>query len=139
MANDPLMRRVNALSKRVSAVEQRTAKLAPINHAHAVELHLRGADLSRVQAEAVAASLGMTAVTLQRRLADEGLKFQGMLDAERRRRVLAFLDENPKATANELTDIAQYGEHQTLVRSFRRWFGCTITEYKRTHIEVLDT
>ena len=68
--------------------------------------------------------------TLQRRLADQGLRFEDIKDQVRRelfQRWLAANDGPPLAT---LAGMLDYAEPSALTRSCRRWFGLSPTQLK---------
>jgi AraC-like DNA-binding protein len=81
--------------------------------------------------EDVARALGMSSRTLRRRLADEGVSFQQLLD-ECRMRLAAFefrvrRDVSIAQTALRLG----YSEHSTFTRAFSRWSGMPPRSYIR--------
>lgn len=68
--------------------------------------------------------------TLQRRLADEGVTFAGLVDGVRKEAAEHYL----RTTQLSLTHLARelgYAEQSTLTRSCRRWFGCGPAVYRR--------
>lgn len=74
--------------------------------------------------EKVANSLFLTPRTLQRHLANEGLRFQPLLDETRRHLAEQYLNDNRL----QLTDIAEllgYSDQSALTRAFKRWTGST--------------
>ncbi|MGC8099457.1 AraC family transcriptional regulator [Metapseudomonas otitidis] len=84
-----------------------------------------GADL-----EHLAADLGLSPRTLQRRLRDAGLTFSQLVDETRQQLVLHYLRD----PALELADIAflvGFSEAGSLARAFRRWTGQSPGEYRR--------
>ncbi len=71
-----------------------------------------------------ASNLFVTPRTLQRHLADEGLRFQPLLDETRLRLAEQYLNEGHL----QLTDIAEllgYSDQSALTRAFKRWTGNT--------------
>lgn len=81
--------------------------------------------------ERVARALGMSSRTLRRRLAEEGVCFQQLLD-DCRMRLAAF-----EFRVRRHTSIAQtalrlgYSEHSTFTRAFSRWSGMPPQDYIR--------
>lgn len=80
-------------------------------------------------AEAVADQLRIHPRTLQRQLAIEGVRFQELLDRERRDLAVHYLAE-PMLQLSQIASLLGYAEQSTLNRSFRRWFGKTPRQYR---------
>ncbi len=76
-----------------------------------------------VDVEAIARSLGMSARTLQRRLAEEHTSFKAAIDSVRRRQALLLLDGG--AAIAEVAWMLGYSEPSAFHRAFRRWTGRT--------------
>lgn len=74
--------------------------------------------------EMVAHELSMSARTLQRRLAEEGTTFAGLLDEVRRERAELLL-RDPRLAVSEVAFVLGYSEPAAFFRSFRRWTGTT--------------
>ncbi|MDX1735897.1 MAG: AraC family transcriptional regulator [Halioglobus sp.] len=86
-------------------------------------------DLSRLRAETVAESLGMSGTTLRRRLRADHTCYQFLLDRTRQYRCEKILREMwlpGKCLADELG----YLEVNSFYRAFRRWTGLSYSEYK---------
>lgn len=93
---------------------------------------LLGGDLSRLRADAVAESLGMSSTTLRRRLRADHTCYQFLLDRARQYRCEQRLKQRwlpGKCLADELG----YLEVNSFYRAFRRWTGLTYSEYKLRH------
>jgi AraC-like DNA-binding protein len=78
----------------------------------------------------VAESVGMTVRTLQRRLAAEGSRYEKVVDAWRFRTATTLLT----STDVNVLDVALecgYSDHAHFTRAFRRWSGCSPTEFRR--------
>jgi AraC-like DNA-binding protein len=73
--------------------------------------------------KSVAATLGTTATTLARRLADEGTRYQQIKDALRRDRAVSML-RNGTRSIDEIAVELGYEDPRAFYRSFRRWTGC---------------
>lgn len=96
----------------------------------AVSEYLQSCDLYRARIDAAAEFVGMSEKTLGRRLAQEGVKFHELRDAERKRRCIETLKHNPGATCHDLAQICGYSAHTTMCRTFPRWFGVNLREWK---------
>jgi AraC-like DNA-binding protein len=67
--------------------------------------------------------------TLQRRLAEDGVSFEALVDRVRADLALTYLrDSNLSVTA--VAEILQFSETSALSRSVRRWFGATPTQVR---------
>lgn len=74
--------------------------------------------------DAVAQALDLSARTLQRRLKDEGLAYQDVLDAARRQLARTFLADR-SLSVGEVSERLGYSEVRAFDRAFRRWTGTT--------------
>ncbi len=85
----------------------------------------------RVSQEHIARELGVSSRTLRRKLAEEGLNFQEVLDDCRMR--FATLEFRTRRCLS-LSDMALrlgYSEHSTFSRAFARWAGMAPQQYRR--------
>jgi AraC-like DNA-binding protein len=83
-----------------------------------------------VELEEVASQLGITAVTLRRRLAEEcGLTFSDLRDAVRRKAALEMVGD-PATKLDSISAELGFAEYSTFHRAFRRWTGFSPTEYR---------
>ncbi|MBS1151832.1 MAG: AraC family transcriptional regulator [Myxococcaceae bacterium] len=82
-----------------------------------------------VSVEAVAPTLAMSPRTLQRRLSEEGLSFQDVLDGAREQFSKGYLN-NPALSMAEIAYLLGYSELRAFDRAFRRWTGQTPTEWR---------
>lgn len=80
-------------------------------------------------AEVIADELAMHPRTLQRRLADEGLSCQELIERVRRNQAAKYLAE-PGLHLSQIAGLLGYAEQSTLNRSCRRWFGMTPRQYR---------
>jgi AraC-like DNA-binding protein len=78
----------------------------------------------------VAARLRMSERSLQRRLADEGVTFDGLLDDLRRELALRYLGDRKLAIA-EVAYMLGYSEPSPFHRAVKRWTGATPSEVRR--------
>ncbi|MDP5055066.1 MAG: AraC family transcriptional regulator [Congregibacter sp.] len=89
-------------------------------------------DLSRVRAESVADSLGISCTTLRRRLRNDHTSYQFLLDRARQYRCECRLRERwlpGKCLADELG----YLEVNSFYRAFRRWTGLSYSDYRQLY------
>jgi AraC-like DNA-binding protein len=79
----------------------------------------------------VAAGMGVTPRTLQRRLASADFSFQDVLDATRRELAQVYL-RDPALSALDVALLLGYAEQSSFTRAFRAWFGTTPTAWRST-------
>ncbi len=79
---------------------------------------------------AIAAKSKMSERSLQRRLADEGVTFDALLDDVRRDLALRYLAD-PKIAVAEVAYLLGYSEPSPFHRAFKRWTGKTPTEARK--------
>jgi AraC-like DNA-binding protein len=108
------------LSERVSEL---TRRLLPTGHC---------------TAEAIADELAMHPRTLQRGLATEGVRYQDILERERRDLAAKYLAE-PRFQLSQIAGLLGYAEQSTLNRSCRRWFGKTPRQFRADLTHPLPT
>ena len=77
----------------------------------------------------VASDLGMSARTLQRRLSDQGLTFQALVDQARRETAERFLADTRYSSA-EVAFLTGFSEQSAFTRAFKRWAGQTPGTYR---------
>jgi AraC-like DNA-binding protein len=87
---------------------------------------------NRPSIEDVARDLHMSARTLQRRLQEEGLSFQKVLDEARRQMARYYLG-NSVLELNEAAYLLGYEDANSFVRAFRMWEGVPPGEWRETH------
>ena len=78
-----------------------------------------------------AARLHMSERTLQRRLADEGLTFDALLEDLRRELAVRYLQDRKVAIA-QIAYLLGYSEPSAFHRAFKRWTGKTPLEMRQT-------
>ncbi|WP_183092360.1 AraC family transcriptional regulator [Nocardioides stalactiti] len=98
---------------------------------HTTTLTERVAELARrllptghCTADAIADQLNLHPRTLQRRLLEEGIRCQDVIDRERRHQAGRYLAE-PGLGLSQIAGLLGYAEQSTFNRSCRRWFGKT--------------
>jgi AraC-like DNA-binding protein len=73
--------------------------------------------------DTVARTLGMSSRTLRRRLAEEGVSFQSLLDSCRMRLAAFEFEIRPDISIAQTALRLGYSEHSTFTRAFLRWNG----------------
>ncbi len=76
----------------------------------------------------IAAALHLSPRTLMRRLKDEGIGYQQLLDKEQKRLATLLLD-NPRHTVESVASALGYHDVSTFRRAFKRWFDVPPSEY----------
>lgn len=84
--------------------------------------------------EAVAKELGLTARSLQRRLKDEGVSFQGLRDEARQALADRYLDQGHSIA--EISFLLGFSEPSAFFRAFKRWTGLTPIERRSRRAET---
>jgi AraC-like DNA-binding protein len=78
----------------------------------------------------VARQLNMSARTLQRRLAEEGETYQGLLDRARKETASRYLSRSNLAIG-EVAYLLGFSEPAPFHRAFKRWFGVTPERFRQ--------
>ena len=92
-----------------------------------VARQLRGGDPS---VQATAKALGLTPRTLQRRLNDEGVSYQVVVDQLRAELAARYL-ETEGLSVTEVAFLLGYSEASAFARAYKRWTGKSPTEARR--------
>jgi AraC-like DNA-binding protein len=87
---------------------------------------LSGGNFSRV---AIAASVNMSASTLQVKLARAGLSFQQMLDETRHELALGYIEQS-RLLITEIAFMLGFSDLSNFIRAFKRWTGKSPTEFR---------
>lgn len=87
---------------------------------------LGGGSCSRAD---VAASMHMSASTLQARLARAGLSFQRLLDETRHELALAYIEQSG-LPITEIAFMLGFSDLSNFIRAFKRWAGMSPTEFR---------
>jgi AraC-like DNA-binding protein len=80
----------------------------------------------------VARSLGLGVRTLQRRLRDEAVCFQDVVDSVRHHRALELLLD-PSQCTTSISDLLGFSDPRAFRRAFARWTGVSPDRYRRLH------
>jgi AraC-like DNA-binding protein len=83
----------------------------------------------------IADAAGMSLRTLQRRLAESGLTYTGLVSASRLRLARSWLTETD-ITIAEISALLGYGEPTNFARAFRRQTSISPSDYRRTKPHV---
>ena len=78
---------------------------------------------------AVAASVNMSASTLQVKLARAGVSFQQLLDETRRELALGYIEQS-RLSITEIAFMLGFSDLSNFIRAFRRWTGKSPTEFR---------
>jgi len=113
------IKRSNALNKRVAEIKRSQAISTRVKFAIMSDLGSHTIDQTKI-----AEDLGMSRRTLRRRLSNENINFQALVDDCRKKTAYASLTR----TKLPLCDIAfqlGYSDQTAFTRAFSRWFGCS--------------
>lgn len=114
--------------------EQRTRRLAVIDlSARIRQAVIDNLHTGNVGLAAIAAQLRVSARTLQRRLQEQALEYNGLVEEIRKVRAQQYLQHSTWS----ITEIASglgYAETSSFTRAFRRWMGVTPRAYRRGHL-----
>lgn len=80
--------------------------------------------------ESVSSALSLSARTLQRRLAEEGVRFSTLLDEVRLDMAQRYLSAG-RATLTEIAYLLGFSEPNSFFRSFKRWTGKTPADFRQ--------
>ena len=135
MWNEPLSRRDPVLRQMLEAqakgilarLPKRTGVASDVQRA--LTMKVVGGD---TRIAAVARALAMSGRTLQRRLAEEGVSYQELLDEARREAAKRHVSE-PALAICEVAYLLGYSEPAPFHRAFKRWYGMTPDAFRRTH------
>ncbi|MCB1838351.1 MAG: helix-turn-helix transcriptional regulator, partial [Alcanivoracaceae bacterium] len=78
----------------------------------------------------LAEAFNISARTLQRKLADEGLRYQQLLDDTRRMQAQEYLRDTRLALA-DIAGLLGYSEQSAFNRAFRQWIGMTPAKWRQ--------
>lgn len=122
----------NALALRqvLQILDRERDALQPLDFAASVERAIVNSLREGPRLERIAADLNLSARSLRRRLAGQGLSFEGLLDNARRTQALGLL-ANPRRSLDEVAAQAGYGNLRSFRRAFKRWTGLSPGQYRR--------
>ena len=79
----------------------------------------------------IARTLGLSARSFHRRLAEHGLSFQTLTEETRREIATAMLQED-SYSLSEVAFLTGYSEQSAFNRAFKRWMGVTPAAYRKS-------
>lgn len=82
-----------------------------------------------ISMEKIAADMGISRPTLYRKLKEEGLTFEQLLDGLRHRMAVQYL-EGGRASVNEVAYLVGFSEPPSFTRAFKRWTGMPPSAYR---------
>ncbi|MDE2368804.1 MAG: AraC family transcriptional regulator [Burkholderiales bacterium] len=85
----------------------------------------------------IAGRLSIHTRTMQRRLLDEGQRYEDIVDAVRKEMLVDLLGRSPALSLSQIALMLGYSEQAALTRACRRLFGCTPTELRETRAAAL--
>ena len=98
---------------------------------HDVKMALRRAPGKFPSVESIAEGLAMSSRTLRRKLGQHGVRYQDLLEDERRR-VAEDLLLNTTMPIQQIADQCGFNDAQNFSHAFRRWQGMTPTEFRNS-------
>lgn len=78
--------------------------------------------------EEIAASLKIGKRTLNRKLSDEGMTYQGILDDIRKDMAISYLEQG-ECSIQAIPFMLGYADGRGFLRAFKRWTGCSPKQY----------
>jgi AraC-like DNA-binding protein len=123
-ASDPLLSRVIERHAEALLAARPTAAETSAARVRRLLCETLGKDDSAATLAGLAQRLRMSERSLQRRLADEGQTFDGLLDQLRQELALRYLADKKIAIA-EVAFLLGYSEPSAFHRAFKRWTGTT--------------
>src|SRR4051794_2649909 len=127
---DPLLSRIVVRHAEALLVERPAAAETAAGKVRRILTGVLGDDEDGARPAAVSARLHMSERSLQRRLADEGVTFDALLDELRRELAVRYLADEKVAIA-EIAYLLGYSEPSAFHRAFKRWTGTTPAEARQ--------
>lgn len=81
----------------------------------------------------IASSLNVSKRTLHRKLSDENVTYQALLDDMRKKMAISYLTEGA-CSASNLPYLVGYSDTRSFNRAFKRWTGQSVSEYSKDHL-----
>ncbi len=91
---------------------------------------LRGLPDGAISLDAIARQIGASERTLQRRLREASLTFEGLVDGTRRELACEYLGD-PSLSIQEVAHLLAFGDLRGFYRAFRRWESVTPAQYRQ--------
>jgi AraC-like DNA-binding protein len=127
-AQDAVLNRMLRRHARLLLDRQPASGDRPVSERVRAEL-LRSSHVGLATIDRIAAGLGMTPRTLQRRLRLEGLRFEDLGQEVRASLARVYLDDRD-LSISEIAYLIGFSESSAFSRAFRRWTGCTPHEFR---------
>ncbi len=102
----------------------------PVMHNRIYNYLLSNSYLGLVSLEDISANFNLSSRTIQRKLKEEGVSFQGIADEVRKILAINYL-KNDAVPVKEISYILGYNELSAFTRSFKRWTGMTPVRYQK--------
>ena len=99
---------------------------------HDVTMALRRTPGEFPSLEKIAESMAMSSRTLRRKLGQHDVRYQDLLDEERRRVAEDFL-LNTTLSVQQIADKCGFTDPQNFSQAFKRWLGMSPTEFRHSH------
>ena len=116
----------------ISSVQEPTPASAPHSDlAKLVNAVLDAKGLEQVGLRPMAQELAMSTRTLERKLAAQGLTFNGLVDAYRRDKALWLL-RNTESSMDQIATELGFCGAKNFSRTFRRWYGSTPSRMRKS-------
>jgi AraC-like DNA-binding protein len=125
-ADQALLRVLDAEVERRAPPPESAADHLSSDVERAVEVAL---ELGAPRIESVASALGTSVRTLQRRLGEEGVSFQAVVEQTRERLARSHA-QNGKLTSAQIAFLLGYADVTSFLRAFKRWTGTTPQTYR---------
>ncbi|MFD2230118.1 AraC family transcriptional regulator [Alkalimarinus sediminis] len=100
-----------------------------------ISTHLQSGEVSLGH---IAATLGLSERQLQRKLKEEGLTYQGILDNTRKTLALKQIEDG-MVDLYEITFLLGFSDQSAFQRAFKKWTGMTPGQYRKTSNPSLST
>ncbi|MBA55540.1 MAG: hypothetical protein CMK89_13890 [Pseudomonadales bacterium] len=81
----------------------------------------------------IASELGLSSRTMQRRLLEEGVNFQGLLQTARQKLADQYIRDE-KLSISEIAYLLGFSEQANFTRAFKRWTGRSPTQYRQEEL-----
>jgi AraC-like DNA-binding protein len=103
--------------------------------AQTIRDYLLEGEVPNLSLETMAERLNMSARNLIRKLKEEDLTYQILLDEVRKEYAVWYL-LNSKRSVDSIADLVGYKDTSNFSRTFRRWFGVTPKEFRKNNVEL---
>lgn len=89
-----------------------------------------------INQDELASEIGMSSRTMRRRLSDEKLTFQQLLDACRMRQAMLEFRARPDSSIAQVALRLGYAEHSNFTRAFTRWAGVPPHKFRSNSVQT---